>query len=237
MQEEMSKELKELAEEAKEMLTHRAFRDSPGHKLNNAQIKGAQTEYARLKTRALNLIGRSFGVDDDHYKQLQQLGDYTDYPVCLGIVEAAVYAIDLAEANSTGHRTSNLDALPMHPRIASVCSKLFGDAHYANAVYDASKALVNLVKERSGQHGLDGAPLMRTVFSRNSPLLAFNDLNDQSDMDEQEGMMHLYEGVALGIRNPRGHDFPKDTPERAFEYICLISLLANRVEEAHRTDK
>jgi len=48
--------------------------------------------------------------------------------------------------------------------------------------------------------------------------------------------MHLYEGVALGILNPRGHDFPDDTPERAFEYICLISLLANCLDESHRTE-
>ena len=62
--------------------------------MNESQVRGAQTEYARFKTRALNLIGRSFGVNDDHYKQLQQLGDYTHYSVCLGIVEAAVYATE-----------------------------------------------------------------------------------------------------------------------------------------------
>ena len=72
---------------------------------------------------------------------------------------------------------------------------------------------------------------MRTVFSKNAPILAFNDLSDQSDFDEQEGMMHLYEGVALGIRNPRGHDFQEDSADRALEYICLISMLANRLEE------
>ena len=75
---------------------------------------------------------------------------------------------------------------------------------------------------------------MRTVFSRNDPVLAFNNLTDQSDQDEQEGMMHLFEGAVLGIRNPRGHDFLADSPERALEYICLISLLANRLEETHR---
>jgi hypothetical protein len=29
---------------------------------------------------------------------------------------------------------------------------------------------------------------MRTVFSRNDPILAFSDLKDQSDFDEQEGL-------------------------------------------------
>jgi uncharacterized protein (TIGR02391 family) len=77
-----------------------------------------------------------------------------------------------------------------------------------------------------------GAPLMRTVFSRNDPILAFNDLTGQTDHDEQEGMMHLFEGAVLGIRNPGGHSFPEGTEQRAIEYISLLSLLAYRVQEA-----
>jgi uncharacterized protein (TIGR02391 family) len=75
---------------------------------------------------------------------------------------------------------------------------------------------------------------MRTVFSPRDPILAFNDLSDQSDQDEQEGMMHLFEGAVLGIRNPRGHVFLDDAPGRALEYIMLLSLLANLVEEAKK---
>jgi hypothetical protein len=46
--------------------------------------------------------------------------------------------------------------------------------------------------------------------------------------------MHLFEGVALGIRNPGGHSFPEGTEQRAVEYLSLISLLAYRVQEAKR---
>jgi uncharacterized protein (TIGR02391 family) len=73
---------------------------------------------------------------------------------------------------------------------------------------------------------------MRTVFSRKNPILAFNNLSDQAELDEQEGMMHLFEGAVLAIRNPRGHSFPYDSAENALEYIGLLSLLANRLEEA-----
>ena len=127
-----------------------------------------------------------------------------------------------------------LEYLNLHPRVADVAADLFSDGYHWEAVFAASKALVNYVKERSGQHQLDGAPLMRTVFSRNNPALAFNDLTDQTDADEQEGMMHLYEGVVLGIRNPGGHAFPEGPEQRAVEYLSLISLLAYRVQEAKR---
>lgn len=125
-------------------------------------------------------------------------------------------------------------ALNLHPRIADVAADLFEDGYHWEAVFAAAKALVNFVKERSGQHQLDGTGLMRTVFSRNNPILAFNDLQGQTDLDEQEGMMHLYEGAVLGIRNPGGHSFPEGPEQRAAEYLSLLSLLAYRTQEATR---
>jgi uncharacterized protein (TIGR02391 family) len=130
--------------------------------------------------------------------------------------------------------TTYFDDLKLHPRIADVSRDLFLDGYHWEAVFAASKALVNYVKERSGRHDLDGAPLMRTVFSKNAPVLAFNDLSDQTDQDEQEGMMHLFEGAVFGIRNPGGHSFPEGPEQRAIEYISLLSLLAYRVQEAQR---
>jgi uncharacterized protein (TIGR02391 family) len=126
------------------------------------------------------------------------------------------------------------DRLNLHPRILDVSRDLFIDGHPWEAVFAAAKALVNYVKERSGRHDLDGAPLMRTVFSRSDPMLAFNDLKDQTDHDEQEGTMHLFEGAVLAIRNPGGHTFPEGPEQRAIEYISLLSLLAYRVQEAKR---
>lgn len=130
--------------------------------------------------------------------------------------------------------TTYFDDLNLHPRIAEVSRDLFLDGHHWEAVFAASKALVNYVKERSGRHDLDGAPLMRTVFSKNDPVLAFNERKDQTDLDEQEGTMHLFEGAVLAIRNPGGHSFPEGSEQRAVEYISLLSLLAFRVQEAEK---
>jgi len=125
-----------------------------------------------------------------------------------------------------------LDKLNLHPRIMDVSRDLFLDGHYWEAVFAGAKALVNFVKERSGRRDLDGAALVRAVFSRNDPTLAFNDLSNQIDLDEQEGMMHLFEGAVLAIRNPGGHSFPEGSDQRAMEYISLLSFLAYRVQES-----
>jgi len=126
------------------------------------------------------------------------------------------------------------DRISLHPRIQDVTRDLFMDGHPWEAVFAASKALVNYVKERSDRYELDGAPLMRDVFSRNDPVLAFNELEDQTDRDEQEGMMHLFEGAVLAIRNPGGHSFPDGSEQRAIEYIEFLSLLAYKVQESKK---
>lgn len=122
----------------------------------------------------------------------------------------------------------------LHPRIHAACSDLYGDGHYSNAVLNGSIALVNCVKERSGRFDKDGSALMQEVFSPNNPFLAFNDLADQTDKDEQQGLMFLFAGAVLALRNPRAHKLLEDNPEEAAEYIGLLSLLAKRLDAARR---
>ena len=64
--------------------------------------------------------------------------------------------------------------MDLHPRVRSAAEELYRNGHYRNAILDSAVALVNLVKEKSRRHDLDGAALMRTVFSRTTPVLAFN---------------------------------------------------------------
>lgn len=139
-----------------------------------------------------------------------------------------------ADLGPSVNRRMNIDGAELHQRITDACLDLYKDGHYADAVFNASKALVNYVKEKSGKFDLDGAPLMRTVFSKNAPVLAFNALQDQSELDEQEGMMHLFEGAVLALRNPRGHSFRYDTAEKALEYIGFLSMLAKSLAEIKR---
>jgi uncharacterized protein (TIGR02391 family) len=154
----------------------------------------------------------------------------------IGILKGLIGRLEEKKADLVGGAapppSSYFDRLNLHPRIRDVSRDRFLDGYHWDAVFSASKALVNYVKERSGRDDIDGAGLMRTVFSRNSPVLVFNNLSNATEQDEQEGMMHLFEGIVLGIRNPGGHAFPEGTEQRAIEYISLLSLLAYRVQEA-----
>jgi uncharacterized protein (TIGR02391 family) len=155
-----------------------------------------------------------------------------------GILNGLIGRLEEKKADLAGGAAPALstvfDRLNLHQRIRDVSRDLFVDGHPWEAVFAAAKTLVNYVKERSNRHYLDGAALMRTVFSKGGPILAFNDLADQTDLDEQEGLMHMFEGAVLAIRNPGGHDFPEGSEQHAIEYISFLSLLAYRLQEANR---
>jgi uncharacterized protein (TIGR02391 family) len=124
----------------------------------------------------------------------------------------------------------------LHPTIVKAADRLFDDGHYALAVFEAAKALIEAVRQKCRRTDLDGAPLMRAVFSANSPTLAFNALQGDSDRAEQEGLMHLFEGAVLAIRDPRAHRAGMtDDPTLALEYLSLLSLLAGRLDAATLT--
>lgn len=124
--------------------------------------------------------------------------------------------------------------LNIHPELTKGVGKLFQDGHYANAVEDACKILEAFVKMRSMRFDLSGTDLMHTVFSVKTPVIAFNELQTETDKSEQQGMMFLYAGAMLALRNPRAHSLKADDPENALDLILFISLLMKSLDNANK---
>ena len=122
-----------------------------------------------------------------------------------------------------GRALKAYEGLDLHPSIGRSASQLYKNGHYANAIEDAVKALNSLVRLNSGIDDRDGTALMEFVFSAKNPILKFNPLADQSDIDEQRGFMMMFSGAVAGLRNPRAHKIIKDDPESA------LALFANHV--------
>jgi uncharacterized protein (TIGR02391 family) len=97
--------------------------------------------------------------------------------------------------------------LELHPAIERAAGRLFKDGHYSNAIEDSVKALDALVRLNSGVDDKDGPALMEFVFSPKNPVLKFNNLADESDLNEQRGFMMMFSGAVAGLRNPRAHNY------------------------------
>ncbi|MBN1364158.1 MAG: TIGR02391 family protein [Syntrophaceae bacterium] len=136
------------------------------------------------------------------------------------------------ESSTNGFAMISLDSIDLHLQIREAVYKLFQGGHYANAVEDGCKTLDFLVKIKSGRHDLSGADLMQTVFSVNDPILKFNNLKNEEDISEQQGMMFLYAGAMMALRNPGARQIMQDHPESAFELIIFVNYLAKSLDRA-----
>lgn len=156
----------------------------------------------------------------------------------VAILEGLVTRIDERIADAAAHEArgarSAFGALTIHPRILAACTGQFTSGHYRDAILAAGIALVEYVKERSGNNNADGTALMTTVFSARAPVLAFNDLASQTDRDQQVGLMNLFQGAVQALRNPRAHSLSPDTADYAVEAISVISFLAKHLDTARR---
>jgi uncharacterized protein (TIGR02391 family) len=144
------------------------------------------------------------------------------------------------EAVVTGTRP--LGTYQLHQEIAKVSSNLFEDGHFAQAVEEAFKRVINEVKAhmvRKGQNIPASADsLMGHAFGIDNrlPHIKFNTLTTPEEEDEQRGLMYLFKGI-VGIRNRKAHqNVILDSPERAAEYLALASLLMRLLDLSPQFD-
>ncbi len=121
---------------------------------------------------------------------------------------------------------TQFDALVTDDGLRRCSRSLFADGYYSLAVQRAYIYIDNLVSNLSGRADKDGADLMRTVFSPKNPVLKLNKLQSRSEENQQQGYMHIFEGIMIGIRNPRVHEYAiEDLPRDALEMLVLANHL------------
>jgi len=124
-------------------------------------------------------------------------------------------------------------SLQLHPKVIEVSQSLFETGHYSPAIFEAFKAVSNLIKEKTGL-SLDDKDLMTRVFNEDNPIIKLNEGKTRSDRNEQEGFRFLFMGAIVGIRNPKAHETVIQTdPYKTLEYLAFASLLMRRVEEGN----
>jgi uncharacterized protein (TIGR02391 family) len=123
----------------------------------------------------------------------------------------------------------------IHPDIIAVAKSRFETGHYADCAEAAFKQINSVVKDivktATGKE-LDGAGLMKTAFSANSPVIEIEGITTETGRNIQQGYMEMFAGSMTGIRNPKAHAVIMIGRERAIHFIFLASLLMDTIDIA-----
>ena len=146
--------------------------------------------------------------------------------------------IQTSESSSTVQRSKSSDEIAFdsrnfHPQIALHGRSHFSRGSYFHAVFECCKSFDSIVGKNTGI-GKSGQPLMSESMSLNGPL-KFNSQQNQSERDEQQGVMYLCMGLMNAIRNPQAHEPELNWPmsrEDALDVLSLISFLFRKIESA-----
>ena len=198
-----------------------------------ADVFGHDTiEYKRFRPHSLDTAGYNMMYETSLAEVIRSVHESKQRETInlRTIIELFNEKLDDGGESPTARARRTFSELDLHPEIERASAKLFADGHYAEAVENACKVLDMLVKMRSMRMDPSGTELMQLVFSPKSPILKFNDQQNDSEKSEQQGMMYLYAGAMLAIRNPRAHGLIQDHPENAMEYISFLSLLAKALD-------
>lgn len=122
------------------------------------------------------------------------------------------------------------DERNIHPQIAKVARKLFDDAHYPQATFEACKLVDKAVSKISGIQK-SGFDLMMQAFNEANPTIKLTDMSGVSEVDEQKGYRHIFAGSMSAIRNPRGHEYDMSDPiSLCLDHLSVVSVLLRRLE-------
>ena len=152
-----------------------------------------------------------------------------------GKVVRASKATTLADARArAGRLRAALESRNVHAEVLKYCRAELIEENYFHAVLEATKGLAERIRGLSGLTS-DGAALVSTALSVNTPILALNALATETEKSEQAGFLNLLIGIFGAIRNPLAHA-PKIVwpmlEQDALDFLTMISLIHRKLDGA-----
>jgi uncharacterized protein (TIGR02391 family) len=118
------------------------------------------------------------------------------------------------------------DCRNFHKLIIEASRKQFLNYDFPDAIFSAYKKVLNSIKEKSGIIQEDGVSLVTAVFNPKNPVLITPLSLWTQDPSIQEGIMYLFMGAVLCVRNVFAHrDIYLTETDATLEYLSFASFL------------
>lgn len=120
----------------------------------------------------------------------------------------------------------------LHPAVVQSSYAQFRQGQYRDAVFNSVVAVFDMIRARTGLDS-DGTALIGDTLSLSDPRLVLSEITTESGRNDQKGFLQIFQGIFLGVRNPKAHSLSHDLDQiKAAQYLIFSSLLARRVEDA-----
>ncbi len=147
----------------------------------------------------------------------------------------AAKTIDEAQERA-GRLKKKLVDRAVHSDVIRFCNAELLQENYFHAVFESTKSVADKIREKTGLT-LDGADLVDKAFGlgpTNTPKLAFNSLQTESEQSEHKGFANLLKGLFGMFRNVTAH-VPKIkwtiNEEDALDSLTMASLLHRKLDK------
>jgi uncharacterized protein (TIGR02391 family) len=177
--------------------------------------------------------GQRFAVDEDAVLDIPQVRTIEDY------LHAQAHVWWPTQEAMRGDRGPKIHARPaiadltgFHTLIMETCASVWENGHRREAVDRAAIALIDAVRQLSGQRDLDGDELMKRAFSPSAPSIVVADLRTRTGQSIQRGTHLIAMGAIAAIRNPNSHRLDEPSVDEALEKLAVLSFVARRLDDA-----
>jgi len=109
--------------------------------------------------------------------------------------------------------------------LVEVMENRLENEQYEDAVKQALLYLTDILRIKTGLEE-DGASLISKAFSPNNPILKINNLLNDTDKNEQKGVMLIGQGIYSAFRNPLNHSIhTKLTEKDCIRQLMIIDMM------------
>ena len=144
----------------------------------------------------------------------------------------------LTEAQRREHRLrADLEKRGVHTDVLRSCRAELLQENYFHVVLEATKSIAQKLRDRTGLAS-DGAELADAALAlgkHGMPFLAFNTLQTESEISEQNGLLNLIKGLFGTFRNPTAHALKISwnmTEPDALDILTMASFIHRRLDGA-----
>lgn len=128
---------------------------------------------------------------------------------------------------------SKLSERNIHPEIMKFCTQDIVNEDYFSIIFEASKSIYVKIRNMTGIN-LDGNKLIYNCFDLKFPIVVFNSLKSETEINLYNGLKNMLLSIAQLGRNPKAHTpkiYSYDNLDNCLDILNLISLAHKMLDQ------